>query len=317
MAKSSYVLISPCKDEADYIGQTLQSIYEQTIPPALWIIIDDGSTDNSVEIIEGYMKKMPYIKLVNRPKNTKRNVGAGVIQAFNEGLKHVDADKFDYICKFDVDLIMPPKYFETLISRMEKDKYLGTCSGKAYYIDKKTGEEKSELCGDEASIGAVKFYKTQCFKDIEGFQTEVGWDGYDCHRARWLGWRALSWDEPDLKFIHLRPMGSSQKSIYRGRIRHGKGQYHLGAHPLFFLISSAYRSVRQRPYIIGTLLSIYGYMKSALSSDKQFGDKEMTKFIRRYQMRALIKGKSEAAEWSFQQRRAMLDKQNIDKENKG
>lgn len=306
---SSYVLISPCKDEGEYIEETLNSVLSQTIQPSLWVIVDDGSTDNSVEIIHEYMDKMPYIKLVQRPKNTKRNVGAGVIHAFNEGLKHINIDKFDYICKFDVDLKLPKKYFETLITHMDADEFLGTCSGKAYYIHSKTGEKKSELCGDEASVGMTKFYRRECFKQIDGFVAEVGWDGYDCHRARYFGWRALSIDHEDLNFIHLRPMGSSQKSIYKGRIRHGKGQYHLGAHPLFFIASSIYRSIKQRPYIIGTVFSIYGYAKAALNkNDKHFGGKEITEFIRKYQIRALIHGKSRAAEWALQNRLSEIEK---------
>lgn len=302
----SYVLISPCKDEGEYIEQTLRSVSEQTIQPSLWVIVDDGSTDNSVDIIQKYMEKMPCIKLVHRPKTTGRNVGAGVIHAFNDGLAHVDLEEFSYVCKFDVDLDLPPKYFETLIERMEQDIHLGTCSGKAYYIHPETGEEKSELCGDEASVGMTKFYRTECFKQIDGFEAEVGWDGYDCHRARWFGWRALSWDGDNLKFIHLRPMGSSQKSIYRGRIRHGKGQFHIGTHPIFFLVSSIYRSLRQRPYIIGTLYSMYGFVKAYAVKERRFGDTDMIKFVRSYQMRALIHGKGNAAEWAFKQRDDIL-----------
>ncbi|WP_147114286.1 glycosyltransferase family A protein [Tateyamaria sp. syn59] len=301
----TYILISPCKNEGAYIEKTLISIRDQTVPPAQWIIVDDGSTDNSAEIIEKYLPSMPYIKVVNRPKGERR-VGGGVIEAFNTGLAAVDVADYEYLCKLDVDLDLPPRYFEILLERMAADPRLGTASGKAYYMHPITNERKSELCGDEASVGMTKFYRRTCFEEIGGFVAEVGWDGYDCHRARWFGWRAISWNDPDLQFIHLRPMGSSQKSIYRGRIRHGKGQFHLGAHPLFFTLSSLYRSVRQRPYVTGTLFSIYGYMKAWLQGEKRFGDRDMTAFIRAYQMRALRSGKAEAAEWALQQRRDVL-----------
>lgn len=304
--QQKYILISPCKDEGKYIEKTLQSVLNQSVKPVQWLIVDDGSTDNSVELISRYMDEMPFIKIVTRPKGERR-VGAGVIDAFNEGLKNIDAEDYDFLCKFDVDLDLPPKYFELLMQRMEADPRLGTCSGKAYYHHPQTGELKSELCGDEASVGMTKFYRRACFEEIGGFVAEVGWDGYDCHRARWFGWRAQSWDDPDLRFIHLRPMGSSQKNIFRGRIRHGKGQFHIGTHPVFFLVSSLYRSVRQRPYVTGTLFSIYGYLRAYLGGQKRFGDWEMTRFVRAYQMRALRTGKRAAAEWAFQQRRRELN----------
>lgn len=306
MAQEKYILISPCKDEGQYIEKTLQSILKQTIKPVQWVIVDDGSTDNSRDVITKYMEAMPFIKLVDRASGTRR-VGGGVIDAFNAGLAAVDVADYDFICKFDVDLDLPPKYFETLLQRMDQDPRLGTCSGKAYYTDPRTGQLRSELCGDEASVGMTKFYRRECFEQIDGFVAEVGWDGYDCHRARWFGWRAQSWDDPELRFIHLRPMGSSQKSIYRGRIRHGKGQYHIGTHPVFFLLSSLYRSVRQKPYLIGTVFSIYGFLAAYLHREPRFGDKEMIRFIRAYQIKALQTGKSAAAEWAVQKRFQELD----------
>jgi biofilm PGA synthesis N-glycosyltransferase PgaC len=306
--KTSYVLVSPCKDEGLYIEKTLLSVSKQTIQPTQWIIVDDGSSDNSMDIVKKYQSTiMPYIKIVTRAPQTARNVGAGVIHAFNEGLPVIDVD-YDFICKFDVDLDLQPKYFEILIQKMNDDPLLGTCSGKAYYIDS-TGVMRSELCGDEASVGMTKFYRRECFEQIGGFVAEVGWDGYDCHLARWHGWRALSWDTPDdLRFIHLRPMGSSQKNIYRGRIRHGKGQFHQGTHPIFFLASSIFRSVKQKPYITGTFYAIFGYAKAAWDGEKHFGSPEITNFIRSYQMRALTHGKGVAAEWAFQKRLLELDK---------
>ncbi len=303
--KDRYVLVSPCKDEGKYIEKTLESVKNQTVAPVQWVIVDDGSTDNSVELIKKYQQDMPYIKLVHRSSG-ERKVGGGVIMAFNEGLAAVDVE-YDFICKFDVDLELPEKYFETILRKMDADPKLGTCSGKAYYVHPKTGELTSEMCGDEASVGMIKFYRKECFEQIGGFVAEVGWDGFDCHSARWHGWRACSWDEPDLNFVHLRPMGSSHKNIYKGRIRHGKGQYLLGAHPLFFLASSALRSVKQRPYIIGTLYSMYGYFQAWLGGGKRFGDQDITKFIQAYQLRALKKGKREAAEWAFQKRLKELE----------
>ena len=236
-----------------------------------------------------------------------RQVGPGVIRAFNAGLAAVDVD-YDFVCKLDVDLELPERYFEVMLARMDDDPSLGTCSGKAYYLDA-SGTPRSELCGDEASVGMIKFYRRACFEAIGGFETEVGWDGYDCHRARWLGWRARSWDDPEIRFLHLRPMGSSQKSIYAGRVRHGRGQYLIGAHPLFFLASTAYRSLRQRPYLLGSLYALYGYAAAALAREPRFGDREMVRFVHGYQLRALRRGKRAAAEWAFQERRRRLEAQ--------
>lgn len=305
--QTAYVLVSPCKDEARYIEKTLRSIAQQTVKPVQWVIVDDGSRDESMAIVAQYQTEMPFIKVVHRDTGA-RAVGPGVIQAFNAGLAAVDVP-YDFICKFDVDLELPERYFEIMLERMASDPRLGTCSGKPYYRHPKTGIPVSELCGDEASVGMVKFYRRACFEVIGGFESDVGWDGYDCHRARWLGWRAQSWDEPDIRFIHLRPMGSSQKSVYAGRVRHGRGQYLLGAHPLFFLVSTAYRSLRQRPYVLGSLYALYGYGAAALAGERRFGDSDMVHFVHGYQLRALRHGKRAAAEWAFQERRRLIEDQ--------
>lgn len=313
MSQPKYVLISPCKDEGQYIERTLKSILNQTVKPVQWVIVDDGSTDDGMEIVARYQKDMPFIKVVTRPQGERR-VGGGVIAAFNDGLAAVDTPDYDFLCKFDVDLELAPRYFEILLDRMAADPRLGTCSGKAYYDDPVSGVRRSELCGDEASVGMTKFYRRACFEDIGGFVGEVGWDGYDCHRARWFGWRALSWnDDPDLRFLHLRPMGSSQKNIYRGRIRHGKGQYHIGTHPVFFLASSAYRAVKQKPYVTGTLFSIFGFVKAYVTGERRFGDRDMVRFVRSYQMKALRMGKAEAAERAFQERCQALNLVAVDR----
>jgi len=289
----SYVIISPCRNEESFMRKTLDSVVGQTILPALWVIVDDGSSDLTPEILAEYAAKYSFIQLVSRENRGHRSVGPGVIEAFYEGLDTIDLKQFGFICKLDLDLIMPPRYFETLIARMNGNPRLGNCSGKPYYIDKVTGEFVSEGCGDENAIGASKFYRRECFEEIGGFVRQVMWDGIDGHRCRQLGWLAMSWDEPDIRFTHLRPMGSSQQNIITGRIRHGFGQYFMGTGLVYMLVSGFYRMTRP-PVFFGGLAMLWGYLKSWLTRVPRFEDAELSAFIRKYQWACLLKGKVKA-----------------------
>ena len=210
-ASRKYCLITPCRNEAKYASRTIESVASQSIPPSLWVIVDDGSTDDSPRILEKYTRSLPYLRLLRKPDRGCRHVGGGVIEAFNEGLNIIELKDFEFICKLDLDLDLPPTYFERLIQRMDADPRLGTCSGKPFYFA--NGRKHLEVCGDENSVGMTKFYRRSCFEQIGGFVSEVMWDGIDCHRCRMLGWKAASFSDPELGFEHLRPMGSSQKGI--------------------------------------------------------------------------------------------------------
>lgn len=292
---SNYVIISPCRNEADYMKNTLDSVLEQSILPKLWVIVDDGSTDATPDLLTKYAKKYSFIQIVTRQNRGHRSVGPGVIEAFYEGLDTVVLEHFDFLCKLDLDLIMPPRYFETLINRMKNNPRLGNCSGKPYYVDNNTGDFISEGCGDENAIGASKFYRRECFEEIGGFVRQVMWDGIDGHRCRQLGWVAMSWDEPDIRFTHLRPMGSSQKNIITGRLRHGFGQYFMGTGFVYMLVSGIYRMTRP-PLVIGGLAMMWGYLRSWFSRVPRYEDKILSAFIRKYQWACLLKGKKKATE---------------------
>ena len=216
-----YCLITPCRDEASYARRTLEAVTQQTEPPALWIIVDDGSTDATPQILAEYAARFPYIQVVRRPDRRVRKVGGGVVDAFYTGLDVIDPSEFEYICKLDLDLDLPRRYFELTMNWMEGSPRIGTCSGKPYFH--RDGNPAvpaqfpltaaaalvAERCGDENSIGAIKFYRTRCFQQIGGFVREVMWDGIDGHRCRQHGWIAISSDHPELRFVHLRPMGTS------------------------------------------------------------------------------------------------------------
>jgi len=274
--------------------QTLDSVIAQSIRPTKWIIVDDGSTDDTPKILALYAARQDWIKIITRPDRGCRAVGPGVIEAFYAGYETINPDDYDYLCKLDLDLRLPPRYFETLMERMEANPCIATCSGKAYI--EKNGELVNERQGDETSIGASKFYRVSCFKEIGGFVGEVMWDGIDCHRCRMRGWIACSLDEPELRFVHLRPMASSQKSIYTGRMRHGYGQYFMGTGFLYMAASALYR-ITEKPYLFGSLAMLWGWLKSALQGKPRYEDLEFRKFLRSYQRRALLVGKKRAIEW--------------------
>jgi len=289
-----YCLISPCRDEAAHVRRTLESVAAQTVPPALWIVIDDGSTDQTPAILEEYAAKLPYLRVIRRSDRGFRQLGSGVIDAFYAGFDTINPDDFDFLCKLDMDLDLPPRYFESLIERMERDPRIGTCSGKPFFRDRR-GKRISEMCGDETSVGMTKFYRTACFRQIGGFERALMWDGIDCHRCRMLGWIAVSWDEPGLSFEHLRPMGSSDRSWWTGRVRHGAGQYFMGTGPLYMLGSALFRMTRP-PLLIGGVAILWGYAKSFLTRRPRYGDRGFRRFLSDYQRRCLLQGKRRATQ---------------------
>lgn len=293
-----YVVISPCRNEAQYARQSLESVVNQTVRPTKWVIVDDGSSDATPQILAEYAQRYDWIEVVTRSDRGRRSVGPGVIEAFEAGYQTIDPDAYEYICKLDLDLLLPPRYFEILIGRMTANPRIGTCSGKAYV--EADGRLVDERHGDDMSLGMTKFYRMACFKDIGGFVREVMWDGIDCHTCRMKGWIACSWDEPDLRFVHLRPMGSSQQSIYKGRMRHGFGQYFMGTGFVYMLASALFR-LNEKPYVVGSLAMLWGWLSSALQGMRRYENPAFRAFLRRYHRRVLWNGKKRAIEMTHRE----------------
>jgi biofilm PGA synthesis N-glycosyltransferase PgaC len=292
-----YCLISPARNEAEYITKTLDSVLTQTVLPKRWIIIDDGSTDETPRILAQYAEKHDFIEVHTRRNTGRRALGGGVVEVFNLGLGLLGDDPVEFVCKLDVDLILPRRYFERLLEEMALDERLGSVSGKPYFpvSGDLSGELKSERIGDDVSAGMTKFYRRAFLDDIGGLVKGLIWDGIDCYRGRMLGWRSKSIDEPELRFIHLRPMGSSDRGILTGRRRLGEGYWFVGAAPAFVFASAVYRS-GHKPAVLGSLATLQGYARAWLKGLPRYDDLEFRRYLRRYHRAMLTKGRARATE---------------------
>ncbi len=283
-----YLVITPCRNEQDYVQKTIDSMVSQTIRPRTWVIVDDGSSDQTPEILKNAGDRYDFIKIFSLSDRGKRDVGPGVVSSFYEGLGSVNIEDYEYICKLDADLGFGPEYFETLIDYMKKFPRLGNISGKTYI---RSGEDwVSERMGDENAIGPTKFYRLECFNEIDGFVRHAGWDGIDGHKCRMNDWIALSLDKPKLIVHHYRPQGSSQESIWIGRKRWGRGKYFMGSSFLYVTAASLYRMF-EHPFIVGGFGILLGYLQAKFQNVERIQDINYLKFFRKYEFESLIHGK--------------------------
>ncbi|MDQ3034784.1 MAG: glycosyltransferase family 2 protein [Myxococcota bacterium] len=288
-----YLLVTPCRNEAKHLRTTLDTTLAQSVLPARWVIVDDGSTDETPQILAEYAAKHELLHVITRADRGVRAVGPGVIEAFYEGLATVDLDDYDYVCKYDADLQMPPRYFERAMERMEAEPHLGNISGKMQERQE-DGSLVTFFMGDENAIGAIKFYRMECFRQIGGFVRELAWDGIDGHLCRMHGWIAMSVDDPELRFVHLRPMGSSQDDIIVGRRRWGRGKYYMGSAWYYVLAASVFR-MKDRPVVKGGMNIFYGYLKTAWDGGHRYDNPRYRKYVRRFELMQLVLGKGRAA----------------------
>jgi glycosyltransferase involved in cell wall biosynthesis len=258
----------------------------QTHRPALWIIVDDGSSDATGEIADRAAREHSWIRVLHRAKDRPRSVGPGVVEAFYEGLAQVDLGDYDFVCKLDADLEFPPNYFADLLERFAAQPRLGTASGKCYVPV--GGKLVLERTGDQFSHGVAKLYRRECFEEIGGFVRAVMWDGIDCHRCRMFGWEAVSYNDPELAITHLRQMGSSFRSVYHGRLRWGRGQYFMGTHPLYLLGIAAYRAL-ERPWILGGLCILAGYLGAWRRGEPRYDDPLFRRELHHWQLHELAR----------------------------
>jgi poly-beta-1,6-N-acetyl-D-glucosamine synthase len=275
-----YAIVTPVRDEEAYIGAMIESIATQTILPEKWIIVDDGSSDKTVEIVESYARRFKFIKLLQLPTRDRRRPGGE--EAIPSALRLLDVNKFEYLARYDADLSFSPDYIERIMNEFKRDPLLGIAGG-GLYIDK-GGKLEFEKNPEYHVRGALKMYRRECFESIGGLTTQIGWDTVDEVSAWTKGWRTRSFY--DLKVIHRRPTGEGIETgrIYRER---GRAEYLTCSHPLFVLAKTLRLAVTRRS-ILKPLCYLKGFVASYLRHEKRICDPAFAKARRDQQIGRLF-----------------------------
>jgi glycosyltransferase involved in cell wall biosynthesis len=279
----NYILIAPARNEEAFIGSTIQSVISQTLLPERLVIVDDGSTDRTPEIVEGYAKQYPWIELVRRPQRLDRSF-AGKVHAFNAGLELVNLLDIDVIGNLDSDVSFEADYLAFLMQKFSEDPNLGVAGTP--FVEEGYDSGRDSFEGENHVAGACQLFRRQCFQEVGGFipNRAGGVDWIAVTTARMKGWKTRSF--PEKRIHHHRPIGTAEKGEVAAMFAHGQKDYYLGGSPIWQIFRVAYR-ITKKPVLTGGLALFFGYFWAALRRMKRPVSAELMRFHRREQMKKL------------------------------
>lgn len=282
LGDARYVVITPVRDEEEYIRFTLRSMIMQTLRPVEWVIVNDGSTDGTGEIIEGFAAAHSWIHVVHRANRGYRKAGGGVIDAFYEGFSALRSREWDFVVKLDGDLEFEETYFRDCLSCFRDDPQLGIAGGTiVHLID---GVRRDERVPEFHVRGATKIYRKACWDAIGGLLRAPGWDTLDEVKANMVGWTTRSFS--DISILHHRFTGEAD-GMWKNFVKNGTANYICGYHPFFMLLKCA-RRLYKKPILIGSVALLYGFFRGYLCGVPQIEDKALMGYLRRQQLNRLM-----------------------------
>ena len=278
----AYVLITPARNEEEFIEKTLKSVAYQTYLPLKWVIVNDGSTDGTASRVDPYLSKYDWIELVNLPVRRERNFAAKV-HAFNAGQEKVKNLNYEIIGNLDSDVSLDPDHFEFLLNRFKEDPRLGV-AGTVFREEGGYNSATDSLEGQLHVSGQCQLFRRQCFADVGGYFANKagGIDWIAVTTARMKGWKTRSFREK--WFFHHRHLGTAERGAFAAAFSYGEKDYYLGGHPVWELLRVSYRIVKP-PYVAQGVALALGYGWAAVRRAKRPITKELMKFHRREQIR--------------------------------
>jgi len=281
---TAYVLVTPVRDEEATIGKTIDSVIGQTMLPREWVIVSDGSTDGTDEIVRNAAADHPWIRLLALRPRPGRSFAA-VVHNTEAGIRHLECKDYGFLGLLDSDVTFQADYFEQLIRRFDIEPKLGLAGGVVIDL----GLPRDRFPRNRRDVpGAVQFFRRECFDKIGGLIPipEGGWDGMTCAMARMRGYRTRLFT--DLVVDHLKPRNVSQGGVVRRKWQMGVRDYAAGYHPLFEVVKCVGR-LKEPPLVIGAVAWWIGYCGALLSRRERMLPKEVMEHVRREQMQRLFK----------------------------
>lgn len=282
MQNTDYIIITPVRNEGKHLEQTITSVVNQTVVPREWIIVNDGSSDNTADVMNAYAKRYGWIRPLHRKDRGYRKAGGGVVEAFYDGYKAMTASDWNYLVKLDGDLTFDNRYFEKCFLKFENDEKLGIGGGTVYNVV--NGGLVLEKVPQFHVRGATKIYRKKCWEDINGLLSAPGWDTLDEVKANMIGWRTSSFS--DIRLVHHKYTGSAD-GTWGGWVKNGRANYISGYHPLFMTLKCA-RRVFQKPVLIGALGLLYGFVSGYLKRIQQVDDRKLIRYLRTQQLNRIL-----------------------------
>jgi len=283
MSLPSYVLITPARNEVEFIELTLRSMVSQSVPPVKWVIVSDGSTDGTDEIVNRYVTTHPWIELLRMPERRERHF-AGKVHAFNAGYDRVKNLQYDVIGSMDADISFDENYFSFLLGKLAENPELGLVGTP--FKDDSTYDYR--FVSIEHVSGACQLFRRECFEEIGGYVPvkSGGIDHIAVLTARMKGWKTRTFT--DKVCLHHRKMGSAERGVLETKFRVGALDYALGGHPAWELFRAVYQMTR-KPYVIGGVTLFAGYVFALVRREERPVSPELVTFRRHEQMRRLRK----------------------------
>ncbi len=281
-ATGNYVLITPARNEAEFIELTIQSVIAQTLLPKKWVIVSDGSTDGTDEIVSKYTSANPWIVLLRMPEREERDF-ASKVRAFNAGYAALGDTEYWALGSLDGDISFDGEYFNFLLEKLAADPKLGLVGTP---FDDKGKTYDYRFVSIEHVSGACQLFRRECFEAIGGYSPVKGGgiDHIAVMAARIKGWKTRTFTEKIC--VHHRRMGSAEHSVLAAKFRNGIKDYRLGSHPLWQLFRMAYQ-MTQKPLLVGGMSQAAGYFWAMACGFEQPVSVEMVKFRRSEEMSRL------------------------------
>jgi len=284
--KNKYVVITPAYNEEKYIQQVIESVISQSKIPLQWVIVDDGSTDNTKKIIQNFLDDNEWISYIRREKTPGHTYYSSNVYAILDGIKQLKNIEYDYIAILDADIILCENYYEKVLEKFELYPELGVATGT--YFEVLDGKKVEAKIDRMSTPKAIQVFKRKSYEKIGGYLPlkHGGEDSCAEVMVRMAGWQSWSFDE--IQVEHLRPVGTRNSSaLLMARFKLGYTDFNMGTHPAFMLFKSIKRCLTEQPYFSSGVARLLGFIYGYVKQEKKQVPVEMIVYLRKEQLNRL------------------------------